>query len=244
MEEIECLVIRDFYHRYTVDEHTLMTIQHIVDLRGNKVSTFSDLLAELEQPALLAFALLFHDSGKASPDEGHVDGSVRLANHAMERIGMPEADRGLVRFLIARHLDLSQTMNTRDLDDAATIASLAARVGSIERLRALTLLTYADISAVNPQALTPWRASQLFRLYLLTYNELTRELDTNRISARSADSPELAAFLEGFPTRYLRTNTERRDPGPLQPAKADGSERRRGRPRAYRGRLPPDAAHH
>jgi [protein-PII] uridylyltransferase len=56
--------------------------------------------------------------------------------------------------------------------------------------------------------MTPWRRSQLWRLYLLTYNELTRELEAARIEPRPADSPERAAFLEGFPIRYLRTHSD------------------------------------
>lgn len=126
----------------------------------------------------------------------------------MERIEMPLADRELVRFLIGAHLDLSATLSSRDLDDSATIENLAHRVGTVERLRALTLLTYCDVSAVNPAAMTPWRATQLFRLYRLTYNELTRELDRERIAPRPQDSPQKALFLAGFPIRYLRTHTE------------------------------------
>ena len=210
-QEIECLVIRDFYHRYTVDEHTLMTIRTLLALKKSDpggAKPYAELLSELDNPATLYFALLYHDVGKGTPDEDHVDVSLRLCEVAMERIGMSGPDREMVRFLIGKHLALSETMNSRDLDDPLAIELLAHRVGTVERLKALTLLTYGDISAVNPTVMTPWRRSQLWRLYLLTYNELTRELNAERIEPRPADSPEKAAFLEGFPTRYLRTHSE------------------------------------
>src|SRR5205807_5583231 len=72
----------------------------------------------------------------------------------------------------------------------------------------LTLLTWADISGVNPTAMTAWRAGQLYQLYLMVYNELTRELERDRIETLPAGPPERVEFLEGFPTRYLRTHTE------------------------------------
>jgi [protein-PII] uridylyltransferase len=81
-------------------------------------------------------------------------------------------------------------------------------MGTVERLKALTLLTFADISAVNPTTMTPWRAEQLWQLYLKVYNELTRELETERIDAVPTGSPERIAFLQGFPIRYLRTHSE------------------------------------
>jgi [protein-PII] uridylyltransferase len=77
----------------------------------------------------------------------------------------------------------------------------------MERLKLLTLLTYADISAVNPTAMTPWRLEQLWQVYLMGHAEFTRELDTERIHASTETSPEAAAFLEGLPTRYLKTHT-------------------------------------
>jgi [protein-PII] uridylyltransferase len=208
LEPIDCLVIRDFYHRYTVDEHTLVAIQTLVELPGSKnpgAVSFANLLSEVEQPGLLLFALLFHDSGKGRPQDGHVDASLRLADGAMERIQMPAVERDIVRFLIRCHLELSATMNGRDPSDPATARYLAHVAGTVENLKRLTLVTYADISAVNPTAMTSWRAEQLWQLYLLTYNELTRELETERIE--EAGSPEQSAFLEGFPTRYLRTHT-------------------------------------
>ena len=85
--EIEALVIRDFYHRYTVDEHTLVAIESVLELRGRKDDTFGDLAAETEDLDLLITALLFHDVGKGTPDEGHVTVSRRIAEQALRRAG-------------------------------------------------------------------------------------------------------------------------------------------------------------
>jgi [protein-PII] uridylyltransferase len=208
---IECLVIRDFFHRYTVDEHTLVALQNLWSLRTTVepwCRSFRDLLAEIKEPGVLAFALLFHDSGKGSLAEGHIDASLRLVQDPMSRIRLPWQDRDMVMFLIERHLDLSAAMFSRDVFDPRTIRDVAHQMGTVERLKVLTLLTYADIGAVNPTAMTPWRAEQLWQLYLMVYNELTRELQTERIEAIPTGSPERIAFLQGFPVRYLRTHSE------------------------------------
>ncbi|MGD0200662.1 MAG: HD domain-containing protein, partial [Bryobacteraceae bacterium] len=113
-EPIECLVIRDFHHRYTVDEHTLRAIETLDELgtaREPSLERFSELLAEIDDPELLRFALLFHDLGKAAPLGRHVPESLRLAQGALERIGMPEEQRRTVAALVERHLDLSRAMS-------------------------------------------------------------------------------------------------------------------------------------
>ena len=214
INQIECLVIRDFYHRYTVDEHTLVTMQNLWGLRGAEDAPqkfYGDLIGEVKQPALLILALLFHDVGKGVdpiPAQGHAQASVEMARTALARIHMPAADQETVLFLVKRHLELSGALQSRDLFDPQTIREVAHRVETVERLKALTLITYADISAVNPGAMTAWRAEQLWQLYLMVYNELTRELEAERIEAIPSGTPERVAFLEGFPTRYLRTHSE------------------------------------
>ena len=214
LAEMECLVIRDFYHRYTVDEHTLVAFQILGSLRSaaeQPGASFGAVLGELQNIGTLVFAMLFHDSGKGLPVEDHVAGSLRHARIALARIQMPAEERETVLFLIARHLELSTVMQARDLFDPQTIRDVAHQVETVERLKALTLLTYADISAVNPNVMTPWRAEQLWQLYLMVYNELTRELESERIDFSPgipSGPPERIEFLRGFPTRYLRTHSE------------------------------------
>ena len=213
---IESLVVRDFYHRYTVDEHTLVAIEAIDNLLANSPGTpprFRELALEEDNPALLRLALLLHDIGKGTTPGEHVHGSSDVAADWLARLDIEPSDLQTVLFLIAHHLDLSAVMNGRDLDDPATARFLSSQIGTYEDLRKLTLLTYADVSAVNPTAMTPWRVEQLWRVHTIAAEQLTRELASQRIH-QSADSslttlarPELARFLEGFPTRYLRIHS-------------------------------------
>lgn len=201
-DRIDCLVVHDFYHRYTVDEHSLRTIKTLCELGGKDdplTHHFAELMEETERPEVLMFALLFHEVGKGS-GEDHVAEGLNLAEMAMTRIEMPEPEREMVRFLIQHYLEMSFTITRRDLADPATARAFAERVSTLERLRKLTLLTYADISAVNPEALTPWRKDLLWQLYVATHNQLTREMEEDRIDTGPP-------FLRGFPTRYVRTHT-------------------------------------
>ena len=223
LEQIECLVVRDFFHRYTVDEHTLVAIQNACAAPEK----YGELLRELPQKSVVLFALLFHDSGKPQSDAaagyaGHVEASLAAAAEAMRRIRMPAQEQDAVSFLIRNHMELSLAMQTRDLADPKAIQDLAETVGTEDRLKALTLLTYADISAVNPSVMTPWRSSQLWRLYMAVYRELTRELSEQRIAESVARTG--AELLEGLPVRYLRTHSEEEIAGHI--ALAAQSEKR------------------
>jgi [protein-PII] uridylyltransferase len=208
---IFCLVVPDFYHRYTVDEHTLVAIEKLAGLAASKDPAqrrLAEILSEIEDLALLRFALLFHDAGKGAQSGDHARLSLELARQAIERIQMRPEEQSAVEFLIEHHLDLSAVMNSRDLHDPATARLLADRIGTLERLKLLTLLTYADISAVNPDAMTPWRLEQLWQTYRVTHQQLLKELESERIEDLPRNLPGPAAdFVKGFPLRYLRTHS-------------------------------------
>jgi len=240
-QAIDSLVIRDFYHRYTVDEHSFMTIENLHRLLREKPQAardalsnpaaiqtwqkkFAEILVEVERPEVLYLTLLFHDVGKGNPQvEDHIQGSLQALQGVRARLDLPEEDWQTVRFLVAAHLEMSAASQRRDVFDPETVRDFGEIVGSVERLKMLCLLTYADICAVNPEAMTAWKAELLWQLYAATANHLTRTVDDERlcISRDSAGevekvlaelgshetAKELTAFLEGFPRRYTATHT-------------------------------------
>lgn len=217
---IDSLVVRDFYHRFTVDEHSFLAIECLHRARQSKSEwdqRYGRLLEELERPELLYLSLLLHDVGKGVPGTNHVVTSQEIAERCMERLQLPAADRETVLFLIASHLEISSVLR-RDIYDPATIQAFSDKIGTPERLKMLCLLTYADIKAVNPEALTPWKAENVWQLYIGASNSMSRTADQRvhtgtekdetiaRLQAMAPKSAKkIRAFLEGLPKRYLRT---------------------------------------
>jgi [protein-PII] uridylyltransferase len=218
-QKIFCRVVRDFYHKYTVDEHTLLTIRNLERLATGVVKgreRFGALLADLSHPELLVLSLLFHDVGKWRDDD-HAEESVRMAMEMMQRLQLPQESIALVEFLIRHHTKMSLVAFRRDTEDPEIVRHLADLVGTEERLKMLCLLTLVDVEAVNPDTLTPWREELLWRLYVDTYNHLTLEYGDERIEhqesglrALVAGRPndmtdvEITRFVEGLPRRYLQ----------------------------------------
>lgn len=228
---IDALVIRDAYHRYTVDEHTFVVIDTLQDLASSVAvsaemtpwaSRFSGLFRDLPHPELLLLASLLHDTGKGHAAADHSVASARMAASVLQRLELDSYETGLVLELIRNHLEMSAALR-RDVYDQETIRTFATRVPNPEALRMLALFTYADIAAVHPDALTPWKAENLWRLYQATAHFLDRNVEEQRV-ASEADSAvgevlqrihallpgrriEVNRFLEGFPRRYLQTRT-------------------------------------
>ena len=235
---IDSLVVRDFYHRFTVDEHSFLAIESLHRLKQSQSEwdkRYAELLAELEDPQLLYLALLLHDTGKGVSTGEHVGASVDVANRAMDRLDADPRERAEVLFLIASHLEVSATLR-RDIFDPATVAAFAEKMGTPERLKMLCLMTYADIKAVNPEALTPWKAENIWQLYIAAENYLNRSAD-HRVHTDVGDEKlarlrslapvtgaKFKAFLEGFPQRYLLVHTAEEVMRHLQMADELGQE--------------------
>ena len=220
-QAVDSLVIRDYYHRYTVDEHSFVAIENVHALRtpdSELERRFRDILDGIERPDLLFLAILLHDVGKGMAADDHVAGSLEASAGVLDRLGLDPAERETVTFLIAKHLRMSATTRRQNIFDPKVVEEFGETVGTTERLKMLTLLTYTDVKSVNPEALTPWKAEMLWQLYAAAFNHLSRTVDDQRLTASNAnserirevvaaageiDAKHITSFLEGFPKRYL-----------------------------------------
>jgi [protein-PII] uridylyltransferase len=241
---IDALVIRDAYHRYTVDEHTFVLIDTLHGLedvqtgaKAEWAARFGSLLRELPHAGVLYLVALLHDTGKGRSTGDHAQESARMAQSVLARWELDTYESGLVLGLIANHLEMSAALR-RDIFDAETVGAFAGKVLTPEMLRMLTLFTYADINAVHPDALTPWKAENLWRLYIATSNYLDRSVDEERVGAQveselvhrvaallPGQRAEVGAYLEGFPERYVRTRMPEQVRRHFQMAKKLGEDR-------------------
>jgi [protein-PII] uridylyltransferase len=224
-EEIRCRVIRDFFHKYTVDEHSLIAIRNIEELPPSH--HFSVILGELEHPELLLLSLLFHDIGKSHRhDEGnHVHPSTEGVRVILDELQIPPEQAEKVVFVVKNHLEMSKIILRRDFSDHHVIEQFADMVGTPDNLRMLCLLTYADMKAVNNEVVTPWKEDLLWQLYVEAYNRLTLGLADDQYNQQQELESDIQAitnllpegtptqhirdFLDGFPRQYLKTTPKK-----------------------------------
>ncbi|MFF3291128.1 [protein-PII] uridylyltransferase [Streptomyces sp. NPDC003023] len=146
-ERVRCRPQRNAVHTWTVDRHLVETAVKA-----------SELTRHVGRPDLLLTAALLHDIGKGRPGDHCVAGET-IARDVAARIGFDRADVGVIATLVRHHLLLIDTATRRDLDDPATVASVASVVGSASTLELLQALTQADALATGPAAWSSWRGS-------------------------------------------------------------------------------------
>jgi [protein-PII] uridylyltransferase len=209
---LRMLVIHEPHHLYTVDEHTLIAIRNLELLRTTSYKSLEDLhhiINNIGQIDVLFLALLLHDIGKAA-GRNHEEEGYKRQKDILERFNLAADKRTRIGLLVRNHILMSETALKREAHDPEVISRFADAVGDPENLNALYLITYADMSAVNPGFWNSWKAYLLKELYLHTMdylNGITRDRAAyihDLLSADSGIEPKLLnAFIEDMPERYL-----------------------------------------
>jgi [protein-PII] uridylyltransferase len=206
------------FHTYPVDEHTLRALESLEEIprMGGPVGrALHEALENLSDPYILVLALLFHDFGKAA-GEVHVEESVSITNSICDRIGLADEDREQIAFLVKNHILMNHISQYRDIDDEDIVTSFCETVRTEQRLRALFLLSYADLYAVGPAVWNDWKGTLLMQLYLRAMKRISGRAETvgqehwNTLKAESVlvatDEDfrhEVRGHLEGLGQRYF-----------------------------------------
>src|SRR5439155_27118738 len=173
--------------------------------------------AAVSDPDAVLLGALLHDVGKQGQGD-HVSVGAQVAAALLRRMGVDDRTRDLVVFLVREHLLLVDTATRRDLEDENLVLDVAARIGDIERLAALYLLTVADAAATGPHAWTPWRAALVHDLvakveHVLERGEMGKEAavrlaeraDVLRRLLATEDRAAVERFLDTMPRGHPLT---------------------------------------
>ncbi|MGW6058036.1 [protein-PII] uridylyltransferase [Streptomyces sp. NPDC055189] len=198
-ERVRCRPQRNAVHTWTVDRHLVETAVQA-----------SELTRRVGRPDLLLVAGLLHDIGKGWPGD-HSEAGEIIARDVAARIGFDRGDVAVLATLVRHHLLLIETATRRDLDDPATVKSVADAVGTQGTLELLHALTEADALATGPAAWSAWRGSLVADLVKRVGAVLSGdEPEGAEDVAPTAEQERLAveAFRTGGPVLALRAQTE------------------------------------
>jgi [protein-PII] uridylyltransferase len=158
----------DLFHVYTVDQHILMVLRNVrrffIVEHAHEYPFCSQLAAGWEQPWILYVAALFHDIAKGRGGD-HSDLGAKEVRLFCRQHGVAKADQQLIEFLVKHHLTMSHVAQKEDLSDPDVIRAFANKVGNERYLRALYLLTVADIRGTSPKVWNAWKGKLLEDLY-------------------------------------------------------------------------------
>lgn len=227
---VRCMALHDLYHIYTVDQHLMRAVKEFERLRSGEfedsLPRLSQLAREVQKPEILILGILFHDIGKGQGG-GHSELGRAMALEAAARMGLNVDEQETLAFLVLHHLTLTGTAFRRDIRDEKTVRDLADAVGAAENLKALYLLTYADMKAVGPDVWNDWKAALLEELFHRALDALEerekgesaqpdRERKARRIQDRlmerlGTDHPPEEVrreFIDAMPVRYFLNTPE------------------------------------
>ena len=169
----------DLFHIYTVDAHTLFVIRNLrrfaIDRHRNELPFCNELFLFIRKPEILYISALFHDIAKGQEGDHSTIGEAIVEAFCLQHDFTPY-DRRLVSWLVCNHLLMSTTAQRKDINDPDVILEFAHKVGSIEYLNHLYLLTVADIRATNPKLWNSWKDSLIKELYSAARSVLRRGL--------------------------------------------------------------------
>ncbi len=159
----------DVYHAYTIDLHSILTLQELISLEQEEEETFR----RINSKKVLFLSGLLHDIGKGI-GKNHQKRGGEIAFNIARRLGLSSQECEEVKILVSNHLKLAETALRRDLSEERVAFRFARDIGNPSMLSMLYLLTIADSKATGPLGFNRWKESLIKELYIKTLNILEK----------------------------------------------------------------------
>ena len=201
MEHISQLAQYDGYHEFTVDEHSVLSVKFLENIKDKFIK---NLYCELcmEGKTMLKIVTLMHDVGKGlGKDHANIGANIFRAYANKLNLSQKAVNIGVT--LVKYHTLMSNVSNREDIYSQRVIFAFISKLGDKQVLKLLYILSYCVINATNEKLYNAYTAKLLRELYEISLTAFSDEnlLDeaTRRVKKEQSIKRN-SEFLALFPS--------------------------------------------
>lgn len=153
----------DGYHHYPVDLHSIKCIEALENIKDPNVEALYAPLP-LSDKVLLKAVVLLHDTGKGRKQD-HSEVGAKLIIPFIKSFKFPASADERAALLVRHHILMSNVAYRENLYSEKTLYQFMSKIKTLENLKLLYILTYADINGVGTGTYTSFGANLLHELY-------------------------------------------------------------------------------
>ncbi|WP_178139713.1 HD domain-containing protein [uncultured Campylobacter sp.] len=173
MEHISQLAQYDGYHEFTVDEHSVLSVKFLENIKDKFIKNLYTELC-LEGKTMLKIVTLMHDVGKGlGKDHANIGANIFRAYANKLNLSQKAINIGVI--LIKYHTLMSNVSNREDIYSQRVIFAFISKLGDKQVLKLLYILSYCVINATNERLYNAYTAKLLRELYEISLSAFSDE---------------------------------------------------------------------
>jgi len=173
MEHISQLAQYDGYHEFTVDEHSVLSVKFLENIKDKFIKNLYTELC-LEGKTMLKIVTLMHDVGKGlGKDHANIGANIFRAYANKLNLSQKAVNIGVT--LVKYHTLMSNVSNREDIYSQRVIFAFISKLGDKQVLKLLYILSYCVINATNEKLYNAYTAKLLRELYEISLTAFSDE---------------------------------------------------------------------
>jgi hypothetical protein len=203
MEHISQLAQYDGYHEFTVDEHSVLSVKFLENIKDKFIKNLYTELC-IEGKTMLKIVTLMHDVGKGlGRDHANIGANIFRAYANKLNLSQKAVNIGVT--LVKYHTLMSNVSNREDIYSQRVIFAFISKLGDKQVLKLLYILSYCVINATNEKLYNAYTAKLLRELYEISLtafsdenllDEATRRVKKEQSIKRNSEFLEISLSLQ------------------------------------------------